>query len=216
MIYYVLIYFIRKYTFNYTWCIVMAIGVVTLMVYVFWFPYKYETSSRGIYGILTPFRWLPYFAFMLIGAIIGMHSKTIQGKGWADFIKMICCLAAFYGIQFIAKTCPTIAPLQIVTLLPLAGIVVYLYKWCKSKIFHLIYQHKVTGKIITCIAGLCLESYLIQYSLFTDKMNGIWPLNLIVIIAVILFCSYVVRCMARLFVQILRSEDFDWQEIVKL
>lgn len=216
MIYYAIIYCIRKYAFNYIWWIVGAIGIATLAVYVFWFPYKYETSARGIYGILTPFRWLPYFAFMLTGAITGMRSKTIQGEGWFDFIKMICCLAVFYGIQFMAKTYPAIAPLQIITLLPLVGIIFYLYKWCKSKTFYFIYQHKIMGKLIACVAGLCLESYLIQYSLFTDKMNGIWPLNLIIITIIILLCSYLVRCGARLFMQTFRTEDYNWKDIVKL
>ena len=216
MIYYVLIYFIRKYARDYVWQIVGIVFMLSLCVYILWFPYKYEVSAQGLYGTSTLFRWLPYFAFMLIGADMGMRGKAIQGKGLIDFIKMLCCLIIFYGTQLMAKVYPNTAPFQIVTLLPLGVIVVYLYKWCKSDFFHKLYQNKVIQKVIVLISGLCLESYLIQLCLFTDKMNGIWPLNLVIITIVILVCSYLVRCMARLFVQTFKTEDYDWKEIVKL
>ena len=70
--------------------------------------------------------------------------------------------------------------------------------------------------MIMTVGGLCLESYLIQGALFTDKMNFIWPLNLFVIILIILFCSYVVRCMARLFAQTFRTEDYEWRKIISI
>ena len=70
--------------------------------------------------------------------------------------------------------------------------------------------------IIMFVGGLCLESYLIQYSLFTDKMNSIWPLNLFLIVLLILVCSYLVRCLARLFAQTFRTEDYEWQKVFEL
>ena len=63
------------------------------------------------------------------------------------------------------------------------------------------------------VSGLCLESYLIQFSLFTRSLNHIWPLNLIIIVAVILAASYAVRCLARFFAQTFRTEDYDWRAI---
>lgn len=72
------------------------------------------------------------------------------------------------------------------------------------------------NRIIMIVGGLCLESYLIQGVLFTDKMNGIWPLNLLVIILAILVCSYIVRCVARIFVQTFRSENYEWKRIFSL
>lgn len=216
MIYYILLYFIRKYAYKYKTHFVVVVFIATLIVYILWFPYKYETSERGMYGILTPFRWLPYFAYMLMGAIMGMRNNhKVYERGWSNLIKLICCLIVFYGIQFIAKRYSVIAPLQIVTLLPLAGIVIYLYKWCKSRFWNKIYRHRIIGKVIFVVSGLCLESYLIQGCLFTDRMNGIWPFNIVIITVVILVCSYLVRCVSRLFVQTMKTEDYDWKEIIK-
>jgi len=47
-------------------------------------------------------------------------------------------------------------------------------------------------------------------------MNSIWPLNLLVIVTLILVCSYVVRCLARIFQQTFRTEDYEWKKVFSL
>ena len=216
MVYYIFLYYIRKYAINRMPLLLLLVAIVSLVVYIVWFPYKYETSSNGLYGITTNYRWIPYFAAMLLGAFIGLKRKKMKYQAWWDFAKLLICVAMFYSIQFAAKMYRPVAPWQVVTLLPLMGIVVYLYKWCNCELIRRVYQNSVGNAMIMTVGGLCLESYLIQGALFTDKMNFIWPLNLFVIILIILFCSYVVRCMARLFAQTFRTEDYEWRKIISI
>lgn len=216
MVYYILLYYIREYARERVPMILGAVAVVSLLVYIFWFPYKYEVSSKGLYGITTQYRWIPYFGAMLLGAYIGMKRKELKYRPWLDFVKLIACLAVFYGIQFGAKIYKPMALWQVVTLLPLMGITVYFYKCCNAECLAKIYQSKYGHWLIMVVGGLCLESYLIQYSLFTDKMNNIWPLNLLIIVVVILACSYLVRCVARLFAQTFRTEDYEWKKVFSL
>lgn len=216
MIYYIFLYYIRKYAINRLPLLLFLVALVSLVVYIVWFPYKYETSSNGLYGITTYYRWIPYFAAMLLGALIGLKRKEMKYHAWYDFLKLVICVVLFYSIQFVAKMYKPIAPWQIVTLVPLMGIVVYFYKWCNCELIKRVYQNSAGNAMITTVGGLCLESYLIQGALFTDKMNSIWPLNLFVIILIILFCSYVVRCMSRLFAQTFRTEDYEWRKIISI
>lgn len=216
MVYYVLLYFVRKYALDKIGWVLVIVSIVSLTVYVLWFPYKYEVSSKGLYGITTQFRWIPYFGAMLIGAVLGVKRKELKYHAWWDFVKLMACVAVFYSIQFAAKMYRPIAPWQIVTLLPLMGITVYFYKCCNCRWMNRIYQSKWGNAVIMIVGGLCLESYLIQGALFTDKMNSIWPLNLFIIVFVILFCSYVVRCLARWFVQTFRTEDYEWKKVFSL
>ena len=58
--------------------VLLFVGIVSLIVYIFWFPYKYEVSSKGLYGITTHYRWIPYFAAMLLGAVVGMKRKDLK------------------------------------------------------------------------------------------------------------------------------------------
>ena len=83
MVYYVLLYYIKEYTRERIPLLLIGVGIISLLVYVLWFPYKYEVSSKGIYGITTQYRWIPYFAAMLIGAYVGMKRKSyIIVPGW--------------------------------------------------------------------------------------------------------------------------------------
>lgn len=216
MTYYILLYYIRQFAKDKILLILAAVAIVSVFVYILWFPYKYEVSAKGIYGITTYYRWIPYFCAMLLGAYIGMKRKELNYRPWSDFVKLILCLSIFYGIQFGAKVYRPIAPWQMVTLLPLMGIIVYSYKCCHAKWLTNLYHSKYGNQVIMFVGGLCLESYLIQGALFTDRMNNIWPLNLIIIVAVIIACSYLVRCMARIFQQTFRTEDYEWKKVFSM
>lgn len=52
MCYYVLLYLVQKYCMEHFHWVVLFVIATTLMAYWF-FPYKYEVSSKGIYGIST-------------------------------------------------------------------------------------------------------------------------------------------------------------------
>lgn len=216
MIYYMLIYAIKRYAVKYIPHIIALTGIVSLVVYVEWFPYKYLTGEKGIYGITTLFRWIPYFAFMLFGSWMGLKRKDLKFHAVFDFLKMIASLLFFYGIQFAAMKYAVVAPYQIITLLFLMGIVYYFYKWCHAKFWEKLYSKKIGYTIIMTISGLCLESYLIQYSVFTTKMNVIFPLNLPIMVIIVLLASFLCKCLSRLFSQTFGEGDYNWKEVVKL
>ena len=216
MAYYVLLYFIKKYARENVPLILGMVAFVSIVVYVVWFPYKDEVSSNGLYGITTLYRWIPYFGAMLLGAYTGLRRNDFAYRPFWDFLKLLLCLSLFYGIQFGAKVYRPIAPWQVVTLFPLMGITFYFYKCCHASWLAKLYHIRAWNWVIMFVGGLCLVSDLIQYSLFTDKMNSIWPLNPLVIVAVILACSYIVRCAARLFAQTFRTEDYEWKKIFSL
>lgn len=213
MIYYVFLYFIRKYAMSRIPWMLALTGVVTLMAYYFWFPYKYETGSKGLYGITTIFRWIPYFGMMLMGCWVGLNKTNLVYNVKNDVIKFALCLIVFYSVQFVAKKYIFIAPWQIVTVPFLFGIVFYFYKICNASLFHRVYHTKIGNWLVLCVSGLCLESYLIQNSLFTDKLNWMFPFNLIIIYLAILVVAYIVRCLARVFSQTFRTEDYEWKKI---
>ncbi len=215
MIYYILLFIVRKYFINRISWVLAAVIMVTLTAYWF-FPYKHETSTNGIYGITTLFRWIPYFGMMLMGAWVGMAVKNGKLKTTpkrTDFALMMICLTAFYGIQFIAKKIPAVAPWQIATLPFLAGIVFYLHRCCNADFFRKVYNTNVGNWIIMAVGGLCLESYLIQFALFTDKYNWLFPLNIPLIMLIILATSYICRCLARIISQTFNTEDYDWRKV---
>ena len=214
MVYYVLLYAVQKWFINHIPSVVAVTAVATLVAYWF-FPYKYEVSNRGLYGTLTAFRWIPYFGMMLMGAYTGLKAKDSNGvkSSYKDVIMMVGSLVMFYGIQIAAKKYSVVAPFQIATIPFLASIVYYFWKCCNAEGIKKIYGNKTGNLIIMTVGGLCLESYLIQFSFFTDKYNWLFPLNIPLLMVAILFAAYVTRCIARVFSQTFRSEEYEWRKV---
>ncbi|WFE83107.1 acyltransferase family protein [Parabacteroides chongii] len=216
MVYYMLIYGINKYLKNCVLVILVLIFMVSWLVYMLWYPYKYELGEQGIYGITTLFRWIPYFGYMMLGAYVGLKRPFLHFRPVVDFLLLMTCLILFYGIQLGGKIYPVVAPFQILTILPLLGIVFYFYKWCNAGFWKKIYDNNKGYAVIMTVSGLCLESYLIQYSVFTTKMNCIFPLNLPVMVIIVLLASYLCKCLSRVFLQTFGEGDYNWRAVLKL
>lgn len=96
------------------------------------------------------------------------------------------------------------------------GIVFYFYKWCNAGFWGKIYTHRICHGIIMTISGLCLESYLIQYSVFTTSMNNIFPFNLPIMIIIVLLIAFICKCLSRVFIQTFKDTDYNWKDVIKL
>ena len=220
MTYYVVLFFVRKYAIRKIPLILLMVLLVSAIVYFAWFPYKYEIGSNGLYGITTLYRWIPYFGFMLMGAWIGLDRKENgrpkKNRTWLYMFALLICLMLFYGVQLLAKGHKEVAPWQIVTLLPLSGIVYSFYRLCNASLLERLYHVKFVHATVMIVSGLCLESYLIQQYVFTDKLNWLFPLNLFIMVFMVLLVSYVCKCLARIFSQTFAEGDYKWKEVVKL
>lgn len=78
------------------------------------------------------------------------------------------------------------------------------------------YSNSIIGWIIKFIGGLCLEIYLVQNALLTDKLNYIFPINIIIMFIIIFAVAYLLRCGARIFSQTFRDKEYDWKAIFRL
>lgn len=218
MIYYCLLYLIQKYFVDYLFKSIIFVLLVSLVAYYF-FPYKQEVGERGIYGTITLFRWIPYFGIMLQGAWLGLNAKNKKIDlvfKYKELALLFIMVAIFYGIQIFSKMNLEYAPIQIITVPVLYLIVYYSWKCCYSSFIVKLYNSKIGNFLILFVGGLCLESYLIQCSIFTDKLNGIFPFNLPIIFLLIIVASFFVRCVARIFLQTFNKEDYDWKKVFAL
>lgn len=166
-----------------------------------------------MYGA-TYFKWAHYFLFMVAGAYVGANKISLKISPFYDWIGFIVSFVSYYIFMFACTKSSVISQWQILSLIPLMGITIYLYKLCSSpKSNRFLAKNK---NCICAISGLCLESYIVQTVLFTDKMNSIFPLNIIITMIAILVLAYIVRSIGRIFVQIFSKENFDWKAIIKL
>lgn len=212
MIYYVILYFVRKKLFDKKWISFAISGSIVLV----WYLFFHDNSSLGIYSSGDYFAWAIYFLFMLLGAYLGAGKIELCSiRLRYNVILFLISLVSYYGLQYLCVLSDVLVRFQLVTLIPMFGVIIFLYKICDSSMLNKLMDRRI-GNVVKAIAGLCLESYLVQFSLITDKMNGIFPLNLVIVMIAILIMAYVVKCLGRVFVQVFRNEDFRWKDVVSL
>lgn len=211
MIYYIFLYFIQKYMINNLKLSFIIISFVCIV----WYILMDKPIGYNMYGE-TYFKWGHYFLFMLMGAMMGISQRYFKPNIKYDLLKFTSCLTIYYGILFLCKIHPEISKWQIVSLIPLFFIVFYFYKICNSNYLKMLYNSKYIGWTIKLISGLCLEIYIVQGTLLTDKINNLFPLNIPIMFIVIIIAAYILRCCSRIFAQTFKDKDYDWKEIIQL
>lgn len=210
MIYYVFLYFIQKFLIN---KLKLTFAIVSIICIV-WYLLIDRPIGYNMYGA-TYFKWGHYFLFMLLGAMMGISKRTWNFNLKFDLIKLIVSLVFYYGILFLGKRYAEIEEWQIISLIPLLFIVIFFYKVCSSNSLKSIYNTRYIGWVMKLISGLCLEIYLVQGTLFTDKMNGIFPLNIPIMFVIVILGAYLLRCGARIFAQTFKDGDYNWKGITR-
>ncbi len=232
MIFYFILYFIKKIAMNKLNEVFMICSIIVILWYVFFFPEKQDVL---MYKRLM--RWPCYFMFMLFGAMIGKRSllqkqnieinKNNRLERLINIFMFLISIVLFYGIQILGKKVIIVSYFQIVTLVPLFGIVYYLYKIANSETLQKVYSNNFMNKVILVIGGLCLEIYLVQMPMLIggvlpfgasrDSLQTIFPLNILVLLAIIIPMAYLTRSVGRFILQTFDSRDgYDWINILKL
>lgn len=112
---------------------------------------------------------------------------------------------AWYCCAYIGKG----NALQLLSYIPLIGICVGTYQCGKSPFIERLFERKISGNILFIIGNLCLESYLIQKYIFTDALNGLFPLNILLIMVAVLMSAYLLHILSGIISQIFDSKPFD-------
>lgn len=211
MLYYVVLYFIQRFLLHH---LKWVFGIVALIC-IAWYFIMDRPADYNMYGA-TYFKWGHYFLFMLLGAMMGISQKQWKFNFKTDFIKLISSIFVYYAILFAGRIYTLFSELQIISLIPLLFIVYYFYKVCSSDTLKKWYTNKYIGCSIKLIGGLCLEIYLVQGTLFTEKMNHIFPINILIMFIIIFAVAYLLRCGSRIFSQTFKNGEYDWKAVFKL
>lgn len=213
MVFYVFLFFIGVYLRDkLNWVMLALIAVGSVLFFVSGMP-------SGMFGNEQYMvRWTYYFIFMLFGAMVGMRSKNSnEGKNldqWWYLLLSMLSVVVFFVLNGLTARYQEMNLIQVITFIPLMSFMYFLYKWGEGSIARAIYSNKTGYFLIRFIGGLCLEVYLIQNLLFTDKLNFLFPLNLIIFFVVIVIAAYLLRCLARLISQTFKDQPYDWKNMV--
>lgn len=213
MIYYVFIYFIGKYMHDK----VLIILVMVSLASVVWFFSLERVFPFNMYGTDGGYlKWLLYFNFMLLGAKLGeKKSRELQGGSIRKLLFAFIGIVLFYAFYIVPRKVESLEYIEILNFIPLLFAVYYLYQWGNSTQAAKFYENNTCYFLIRFIGGLCLEIYLIQDYIFTDRWNSIFPANLLVIFIIIVAAAFLTRCLARFISQTFKDTPYQFKEIIK-
>ena len=210
MLYYIAIFFVASYFKDKIFVISLLIAIGTAI----WFYFICQEPKFSIYSPATHIRWLLFFVFMLLGAKMGEIANKIKSKPLTDLLFLILSITCFYGLYVVGLRVKNLVVLQYFSFIPLISIMYYLYKVGASRTAERLYRNRIGNFFIRFIGGLCLEIYMVQFFLFTDKMNALFPLNIVIMFLIIFIAAYITRCLARFISQTFKDTPYDWEKMV--
>ena len=169
-----------------------------------------DFGGAFFYGIDNYFRWLFFASIMLFGGVVYKFNDRIVYKKW-HLIAMPVCVIAWYGINILSAYNQNIS---ILSWLPLVGICYFIYSIGKASWIAKLFDRKIIGNVLFIIGNLCLESYMIQMDIITDKLNHIFPLNILIITVLVLISAYFLRVLSAIIAQVFDSKPFDWKALL--
>ena len=152
---------------------------------------------------------------MMLGAMVAIRKykvvSPLKSGGYA-----LVSLITYYVLMGIYKIDPFFCKFQLISLIPLLSSIYWIYRLCDTPQIYKILEYKSGGKFIYFISTLTLEIYMVQYAIFTDKLNNIFPLNIIIIYIIIFIAAYLLKCTAHLFSQVFSNEPFNNKNIYQV
>ena len=212
MIYYILLFFVQRYYLNHLRILFISCIAISFILY----PLFRVEEHFNIYGN-SYYKWFFFFIFMLQGSILGLNTRNhplSNIKLLPEILKSMSCIICFYGLCAFKST-DIYNFIQLFSIIPLLYIVYFIYRCCNADKIKAIYQYTKVGWCMNFIGSLCLEVYLVQNYLFTDKLNFMFPLNIPIVFIAILLLAYVLRCMGRIWQQTFLPTDYQWKDVFK-
>lgn len=150
---------------------------------------------------------------------IGNEELRIRGEELSakkSFLLFFGSLVLYYACMAIYKLGAFWCHFQMVSLIPLLLAIYYFFMLCSCKKMVMVFDKPWMGNVVYFISALTLEIYLVQYALFTDKMNFVFPLNLPVMYLMIFGVAYALKCLSQVFSQVFGGGEFEVKGIFKI
>ena len=201
MVYYMIFYFIRRYMNHHLTLVCVMAGIIVFACSFFVLDMKHSVMYAAV-----PYMRIYYFLFMLLGAVVAVREERCVSS-FRAFMYALSGIVVYYVCMGIYKIDSFYCSFQVVSLIPLLFSIYWIYRFCNTASVCRVLEGK-TGLVIYFISSLTLEIYMVQYAIFTDVMNSIFPLNIVITYMLIFVVAYVLKCMSQVFSQTFSNEKF--------
>ena len=100
--------------------------------------------------------------------------------------------------------------------MPLLSTIYWLFVFCDAAKVARIFDKSWMGRPVYFISTLTLEVYMVQYALFTDRFNDIFPWNILLTYIVIFLIAYFLKCSSNLFSLLFKEDRITWEKVCQV
>jgi len=195
MIFYVIFYVIwQRQNHKY-----FLVGIFILVLpYLYFYLTVVDLSFYSIEGPASGyFKCIFYLQTMFFGGYLAGCGRSGQPNFFKDGLALVCFIALYYGILFFMSKFGGFQ-YQAVTHLLMFPILFFFLRFAESKEITALVQSKYVGPVISLMAALTLEIYLLHgyVRAFPFVLKTIFPLNLVVFWLVTIALSFVLNRVA--------------------
>ena len=164
--------------------------------------------GNGGFWIKVPLYW----PVLCTGIILGRFKDSIIIK------PVYGCAIAFVSIALFYLSCWLTMnnTYDSVAVLPLIIACVGLYIMFHSQFVKKIMEYSFIRNLVLVICAVSLESYMIQFSIITDKLNNLFPLNILILITTIIVVSIIIRVFSKLILQTFSKDNYNVKELINI
>jgi len=190
MIFYVIFFIILKQN-NYR-CFLVGIFVL-LFPYLYFYLTMVDLSKYSIEGP-GYFKWIFYLQTMFFGGYLAGRERFTETSFGKDGLVLVFFIGLYYGILILMSKFGG-WQFQAVTHLMIFPILFFFLKFSETDVITSLVNTKYAGKLISLMAVLTLEIYLLHGSIrrFSFILNLIFPLNLVAFWIITIFLSYLLN-----------------------
>lgn len=166
----------------------------------------------------TNFHYVCHFSIMIMGGLCYIkRNQLVCNSLWKDCLVMLLSFILYFAILKIGKGQSGIRYYsQILALLPLHSFVYFFYKTCSYSWCQSAFRIRILGRVVSIVAVLTLEIYVVQFSVITNCFNHLFPLNIFIVFVLITISAYMLKVLTSLFLAVLSKEHLVWNDIVKV
>lgn len=166
----------------------------------------------------TSLHYVCHFSVMVMGGMVYLYRDHIQCRSiWKDLCAVILSFVAYFALLAVLKGhTDWTYYLQILGIVPIHAFIYYLYKVASYEWTNKLFATRGVGMCMKVIAVLTLEIYIVQFDFLTDRLNFLFPLNALIVFAIICVVAYLLRALTTLFLQVMSKEPLDWRALYRI
>lgn len=174
--------------------------------------------DRSVYNDIT-LRYFCYLTPFFFGLYCGINDYRIRASRskFDGLISLLFFVSYFVLISYGKCQENWRYYTEIFTLIPLNLFIFFAYRFFTGgTLISNICRLKITYAPVKFLSTLTLQIYVVQFYVITDKFNSIFPLNVLIVFALILIWAYILNVCTKIFEQTLSKEPWDVKTMISL